>query len=263
MPELPEVESFKKYIDKTSLHQKIEVIKLTTSKVLLNTKEKELQVKVMGNFLEETFRHGKFLFIKLHKHGNLLLHFGLTGDLVFVKSDADPPRIFVLQLHFENGNSLYFTDTRKMGKVGLVDDIETFIAERGYGEDALKIKGKDFINRLEKKRVAVKTTLMNQKLVSGVGNEFSDEILFQVGIHPASITAKLSTAQLKTIYREMVSILKEAIKHNAERSKLDHYFFLDNRKAGLKCPGCKGTTAFETVGGRSAYFCPSCQKLYD
>jgi formamidopyrimidine-DNA glycosylase len=262
MPELPEVESFRKFIEKTSLHKKIELARLASPGMLLNTKEKDLIKSLQGNSLEKTFRHGKFLFIKLKNEGNVMLHFGLTGDVEFVKPGDASPEKFALQLHFSDDSDFFFTDTRKMGKIALVDDVQKFIEERGYGTDALKIKEKDFIEKISKKKVAIKTVLMDQKIVAGVGNEFSDEILFQTKIHPGSSTVALSEKQLVAIYKTMVTILKDAVKSNARRDELEHFFFLDNRKAGLVCPRCKGKTAFQTIGGRSSYFCPKCQKKY-
>jgi formamidopyrimidine-DNA glycosylase len=262
MPELPEVESFRKYIVKTSFNKKIELAKLASPGMLLQTTEKQLLKILQGNEFESTFRHGKFLFIKLREHGSLMLHFGLTGDVEYIKAGENPPEKFALQFHFEDDTDLFFTDTRKMGKIALVEDVDSFIKSRGYGTDALKIKEEDFIQKIQERKVAIKTVLMDQKIVAGVGNEFSDEILFQTKIHPASITTALPGKKLKVIYQAMVTILKEAVKSNANREKLEHYFFLDNRKAGLKCPRCKGVTALETIGGRSSYFCPRCQKLW-
>jgi formamidopyrimidine-DNA glycosylase len=262
MPELPEVESFRRFIDKTSLHKKIELARLASPGMLLNTREEDLIRTLEGTSMEKTFRHGKFLFIKLKNDNNLMLHFGLTGDVEFVKPGDTTPDKFALQLHFSDDSDFFFTDTRKMGKIALVDDIQKFVSERGYGTDALKIKQNDFIERISKKKVAIKTVLMDQKIVAGVGNEFSDEILFQTKIHPASSTVSLSKKKLAGIYETMITILKEAVKSNANRQKLEHYFFLENRKAGLSCPRCKGKTAFETIGGRSSYFCPKCQKMY-
>jgi formamidopyrimidine-DNA glycosylase len=262
MPELPEVESFKKYIDKTSIGKQIELINLVAPKMLINTTEKKLKSTLVGNVFKGTFRHGKFLFIELKKGGNLLLHFGLTGDLAFIKPGEEPPQKFVLRFHFHDDSDLFFTDTRKMGKIALVDDIKSFIAERGYGKDALTITKQEFIESLKKKKIAIKTVLMDQKILAGVGNEFSDEILFQAKIHPATPTINLSAKQMQTIYTLMLSILKQSVKHNADREKLGQYFFLENRKAGLVCPNCNVKTAFQTIGGRSSYFCPSCQKKY-
>ena len=263
MPELPEVESFRKYIEKTSLNRRIEAIKLGSPSMLFSTTPKLLRQKLEGNRFISTHRHGKFLFVNLKNGGGLMLHFGMTGDLVFIKrNEADAPSKFALHFHFEEGSDLYFTDARKLGKIQWVPDVDEFIKTRKYGIDALKITESEFVEKILNKKVAIKTALMDQKVVAGVGNEFSDEILFQSKIHPATIANKLSPTHVKRIYREMLVILKEAVRYNADREKLAHYFFLGNRKGGLECPRCKGETEFQTIGGRSSYFCPACQKKY-
>jgi formamidopyrimidine-DNA glycosylase len=262
MPELPEVESFKKYIDDTSLHQKIRKVSLKTRGMLIDSTEKQLKEVLEGNSLEDTFRHGKFLFIRLKQHGWLMLHFGMTGDLLYFKPDKKTAIHYVILFQFTNGHELAFTDTRRLGKVALVKDVDEFLAKRGYGKDALKIAEAAFLQRVEKKKTAIKATLMDQKVVAGVGNEYSDEILFQCRVHPSSVSSKIPPKKLKEIHAKMITILKEAVKYRAERESLEHLFFLGNRKAGLKCPRCKGLTDWDTIGGRSAYFCPSCQKRY-
>ena len=262
MPELPEVEHFKKFIDDYALHQKIALAKLATRELLLHTDGNELIEVLTGNSFKGTFRHGKFLFIQLHSKGFLMLHFGMTGDLLYHTPDKKSPKAYVLMIQFSNGKNLLFSDSRKLGKIALVKSPEDFITQRGYGTDALKVSWEDFLLKLGKRRVAIKTGLMNQKIIAGVGNEFSDEILFMSGIHPSSAANKLGMSKLKDVYQNMKKVLTEAVKHDADRSKLEHHFFLGNRRAGLTCLRCGGETEFETIGGRSSYFCPSCQKLY-
>jgi formamidopyrimidine-DNA glycosylase len=261
MPELPEVESFRKYFANHGLHQKVQKLLMRTRHVLLDTTDKQLKETIEGNSFEDTFRHGKFLFVKLKTGEALMLHFGMTGDLHYGNQE-DLPSSYVLQFQFKNGNYLSFTDIRRLGKVALVKDVDQFIQKRGYGKDALTITREEFRKKLSKKRTAIKVSLMDQKAVAGVGNEYSDEILFQCRVHPGNITVKLPAKKLDEIYDVMRKVLKEAVKKNSERGKLKRFFFLDNRKAGLTCPRCKGMTEWETIGGRSSYFCPSCQKLY-
>lgn len=263
MPELPEVESFKRYFDKTSLRQKIKKVRLGAPDMLFHASEKDVLDNLKGNTFVETRRHGKFFFALLKKNGALLLHFGMTGKFLYYMPDKKSPKSFALLIEFGNGNNLAFQDSRRLGMIGWVSDVDEFIQRHGYGIDALKISEKEFVAIVRKRKTAIKTVLINQRVVAGVGNEFSDEILFQSRIHPESKANVLTEAQLKTIYGHMNTILKEAVKQNADRDKLRQYFFLENRRADLKCPeGCKGFTEFKTVGGRSAYFCPSCQKLY-
>lgn len=261
MPELPEVESFRKRIDKTSLGKKIALANLLSPNMLLDTTTAELLRILEGNSLESTHRLGKFLFIILKKGGNLLVHFGLTGDVEYIKPGEERPDKYALGLHFEDDSALFFTDTRKLGKIALVDNIDKFVRERKYGVDALSIKEKEFVEKIRGKKAAIKTVLMDQNILAGVGNEYSDEILFQTKIHPAQPTVSLSEKQLLEVFKAMQSILKEAVRVNADREKLTHYFFLDNRKEGLTCPRCNAKTGSETIGGRSSYFCPKCQRI--
>jgi formamidopyrimidine-DNA glycosylase len=262
MPELPEVESFRKLIERSSLRQKISAVKLVTDKVLQDTSTKKLTQALLGKHFSETHRHGKFLFVRIADNGSLMLHFALSGYVSVYRAEEEVPDDYTLLIRFENESALTFTDKRKLGKIAIIDDVDTFVKKRGYGPDALTIAETALTEKLKKRKVAIKTALMDQKIVAGVGNEYSDEILFQCGIHPESVSAHLPPAQLKAVYKAMIGILKHATKYNAERNHLGQFFFLDNRKAGMKCPNCHGKTAFKTIGGRSSYFCPKCQKIY-
>ena len=262
MPELPEVESFKNFVDRTSLHQNIELAKIAKTNRLFDISAKELIHLLEGNEFEDTHRHGKFLFIRLKRNGYLVLHFGMTGELYYQNPDEKSPKKYVLLVHFENGRNFIFSDSRGFGLIAWVNSIEEFIKKRGYGEDALQISLKTFLSLFKKRKVAIKTALMNQNIIAGVGNEFSDAILFQTKIHPLSVSGNLNEDQLGKIFQMMKKILKEAMRHDADRDKLNHYFLLNQRHAGLVCPRCKAKTEWQTIGGRSSYFCPSCQQLY-
>lgn len=261
MPELPEVEAYRRYVEETSLKQEISGVRLRNEHQLADTSKRALVKALRGNKLTGTLRHGKFLFVKLAKGGYLLIHFGMTGDLQYVGDGGKEPKFTAFLLEFKKGGMLAFMDRRQIGRIGLVEDVNKFIRHKGYGPDALQINKDEFIERFENRRMNIKSALMNQKLVAGVGNEFSDEILYQVGLHPESRVDKLDKKILGNIYRQMQKVLKKAVDVNADRDRLQQFFFLDNRRAGLECPHCGGKTEFKTVGGRSAYFCPSCQKL--
>jgi formamidopyrimidine-DNA glycosylase len=261
MPELPEIETYRKYVEDTSMRKRIEKVQLRTQGMLLDTTDKALKGTLEGNSFADTFRHGKFLFITLKSKESLMLHFGMTGDLEYTEIGYQP-KSYAILFQFRNKHQLIFSDARKFGKIALVKDVAAFIKKRGYGIDALAITREEFLKKFSKKKTPIKASLMDQKAVAGVGNEYSDEILFQCRIHPASSTAKLSEKQLMEVYKTMKAVLKEAVRKRAERKKMTKFFFLENRKTGLVCPRCKGKTEWKTIGGRSSYFCPSCQKLY-
>jgi formamidopyrimidine-DNA glycosylase len=260
MPELPEVERFRILIEKTSLTKRIDSVEISAPKMIEGCSETEFQKTLTGNSFTTTHRHGKFLFAGMKEGGYVMLHFALTGELHFVESgDKEPPR-FVMHIHFDDDSSLYLSDTRKLGKISLVENVNTFISERGYGKDALSITESEFVQRIKNKRMAIKTALMDQKVVAGVGNEFSDEILFQSRIHPETAAASLTKKQLEKIYSKMVIILNDSVRDQSDRDALKHFFFLENRKAGLPCPRCKSKTISLSIGGRSSFLCPNCQK---
>ena len=259
MPELPEVESFKNYLRKYALKKKI--IKATTYDqfLLKNISKADLVKALQNNMITDTTRRGKYLACSLQKEGYLIFHFGMTGYFEYFKKPSDQPKYVQLLLELENGN-FAFVCKRKLGRILLVDDAEQFFKEKKIGADAMAVKEKDFICLLKKKKGNIKSALMDQTLIAGVGNEFSDEILYQTRIHPNSKTASLPDQKLSEIYKEMQAVLKYFISHNAERGELGKYFLVENRKAGIDCPG-GGKISKETIGGRSSYFCPQ-QKLF-
>ena len=263
MPELPEVESFRKYVSQHALNQKIRQVTLTHSNLLWKTTSKELERALEGNTIVDTSRHGKFLFILLREKGYLMLHFGMTGDIWYGEVNGTHSIDYILRIDFLNEKVFLFSDPRMFGEIALIENIDEFIRQRGYGSDALKISEKEFMQGLAHRKTAIKTVLINQKIIAGIGNEFSDAILFQCKIHPASHSNSLTTAQLQHIYKVMHKILKEAVSVDADRKRLNHYFLLNQRRAGLTCVRCKEKTASSTIGGRTSYFCPFCQVLYE
>jgi formamidopyrimidine-DNA glycosylase len=263
MPELPEIEAYRKYVEDTSLKKRIIKLHLHPGigGMLLQTTDKALKDTLEENSFVGTFRHGKFLFINLKSKASLMLHFGMTGDLNYTTSDVRP-KSYALIFQFKGNHQLIFSDVRKLGKIALVKDIDAFVKKRGYGKDALRITQDEFCTKFAGKKTAIKAFLMDQKVAAGVGNEYSDQILFQCRIHPASPTARLPERKRVEIFKRMNAILKKAIKKRTEHKKMTKFFFLENRKAGLACPRCKGETEWATIGGRSSYFCSSCQKRY-
>lgn len=259
MPELPEVENFKKYIDKTSLNKEIKEVELANTILLLKTSEKKLIKTLEGNVFESTSRHGKYLFIQLKKGGFLVFHFGMSGYLEYRECKKSIEG-YSLLISFNDNRCLSYTDKRKLGKIGLIKDIQDFVEDRAYGPDALQISEEEFLETLINKRGSIKSVLMDQHLIAGVGNEYSDEILFQAHIDPESKTDRLSKPVLSTIFEKMQDVLQQGIIDVARNGKKQ--FFIENRKSGLPCPSqCGDYTEVKKIGGRSSYFCPNCQKL--
>ena len=184
MPELPNVEVFRRYVNATSLHEKIKSVEVRNEKILGGLSVHRLQRTLKGHTFESTRRHGKNLFVELDGGGWMLMHFGMTGSLAYFKSpDEEAPHSRLL-FAFEHGYHLAFDCQRMFGKVDLVEDSEDFAREKELGPDLLQLDADSFRGRFEGRKGDVKAALMNQKVLAGIGNIYSDEILSQAQLPP-------------------------------------------------------------------------------
>lgn len=259
MPELPEVEVFKKYADATSLHKTIDSVE-TNGEEVFETSPQKIASELKGKQLEASKRIGKHLFIRYADAAWLNLHFGMTGSLKYYKDDG-PPDYARLVLHFENGYQLAYLCPRKLGKIGLTDDPDAFAQENDLGPDALRLGEEEFLEKMNSKRGGIKSALMDQGFMTGIGNIYSDEILFQAGIHPEAKVEALNEEQCKTLFHKMKEVLKESIDCKAEPGQLPGHFLIPHRKEGADCPDGSGKVKKIKVNGRSCYYCPEKQKM--
>jgi len=260
MPELPEVETFKRYLDATSLHQRITSVDVRDAYVLQSISARELARRLKGHRFENSHRHGKHLFVRADGDLLLRLHFGMTGSLRYFKHQERAPRHTRVLFVFANAQRLAFEDQRKFGEVGLIEDVNEFLKKRALGPDALDISLSQFREILGKHRGAVKTILLNQKLIAGIGNIYADEILFHARIHPATEASALREKTVAKLLRGTRYILKKAIEAKADADLMPESWLLPRRGKGGKCPRCGRELKSATIGGRTAWFCAHCQK---
>ena len=260
MPELPDVETFKQYFDATSLHQRIDDVDVRDAYILKDVSARELARGLKGHRFESSRRHGKHLFVRADHDLWLRLHFGMTGSLHYFKAEEQAPRHTRVLFVFANAHSLAFEDQRKFGEIGLVADVNKFLKERALGPDALDITLSQLREIFAKHRGAVKTILLNQKLIAGIGNIYADEILFRTRVHPSTQISSLSGKTVTKLFRATRCILKRAIEANADVALMPKSWLLPHRGKGGKCPGCGRKLRSATIGGRTAWFCAHCQK---
>jgi formamidopyrimidine-DNA glycosylase len=142
----------------------------------------------------------------------------------------------------------------------LTKGIEEFRKEHDLGTDALNLKEEEFLQLLEGKSRSIKGVLTDQHTLSGIGNVYSDEILYQCKIHPKTKTDTLQKGQKKQLFKEMREVLELAIDREGVRSDFPEGYLIRHRNEGEDCPKCKGKIRKIKISGRSTYFCPSCQK---
>lgn len=263
MPELPDVEVFKRYIDSTSLHKRITDANVTDFYVLKNIGRDSFERSLEGQSIEETHRHGKYLFLKLSGCNELLFHFGMTGFPKYYKNEEKKPEHHRLILTFDNDYHLAYDSQRKLGEVRVVENHQDYIDDLGLGPDALdeNVDADAFKQRFKGRSGMIKSALMNQDIIAGIGNVYSDEILFQAELHPKSKVPDISENDFENIHSAMHDVFETAIDCNVDKECFPDHFILSNRQEGADCPkGCEGTLRSSTVSGRTAYYCPECQK---
>lgn len=265
MPELPDVENFRRYLNATALHKTIAGVTVGSTKILRGISARAIGSALRGRRMERTRRHGKHLFVALDNGRWLTLHFGMSGRLTYFKDMKDDPPDDRLRFDFDNGAHLAYQNRRLLGRVGLADDPDAFIADEGLGPDATdsSLDEAAFVTLLAGRRGQIKPALMDQHLLAGIGNIYSDEILFQARLHPASLVRDLARSRLRTLYKSMRTVLDVAIDRGAGSEelvrRLPSSYLLPHREEGAKCPRCGGKIETVKASGRTAYYCPRCQ----
>ncbi|MBP1929819.1 formamidopyrimidine-DNA glycosylase [Methanolinea mesophila] len=261
MPELPEVESFRKYFETTSLHDPIAGVEVSSPSVLGDITPEELRRRLIGMEFTEVSRRGKYLFAATgDDNSGLILHFGMTGFLAYFLDMDDEPGHERVLITFLSGYHLAFDDQRKFGRVSFTEDAEEFFRMKNVGPDALELSLEQFLDLTKRPRRHIKPLLMDQSFVSGVGNIYSDEILYQAGIHPLTTTDMLDRKEKENLYRTLHRVLETAVECDADIDRYPDDWLLKHRSSGAKCPRGDCTVEKIRVSGRSTYLCPCRQK---
>ncbi|MEJ2054178.1 MAG: DNA-formamidopyrimidine glycosylase family protein [Calditrichaceae bacterium] len=263
MPELPDVEIFRRYVDSTSLHREIQNLNIYDNSMLGDISGRSIQMRLKGRKLESTLRHGKYLFIKTNKGEWLVLHFGMTGYLNYAKNGSKPSDHLKLLIEFNNGYHLAYYCQRKLGLIDLIESTGDFINEKELGIDPYseKFDFNTYRKMAGNSRGTIKYFLMDQSIMAGIGNIYSDEILFHAGIRPKSKSNKLDDHANELIFENMNEVFSTAIKNKAKPDSMPDSYLITHRNPGEKCPVCDGKIKKEKVSGRSSYYCPQHQKL--
>ncbi len=289
MPELPEVETIKRGLEKGLVGQTISDIKIDWAKSF-HSSAKEIQSHVIGSKIDGIDRRAKVLIIHLSGTYSLLIHLKMTGQLVWVKASGErsvgghpspsmvhelPDKSTRVIFEFKSGDKLFFNDQRKFGWIKLVESSMVYrdpLIKRLGPEPLSKDFTLDGFAKIIKRRPKspIKPLILDQSTVSGVGNIYADESLHLAKIHPLRLAGSLTPAEIKRLHQAIIDIIKLGIKHGGSsvRNYVNHmggkgdYLDLARvfRRQGQPCPVC-GTEIKKTrVAGRGTHFCPKCQK---
>ena len=291
MPELPEVETTIKDLQIKVLNRTFIDVWTNFGRMIKKPRSfKKFKKELKEKKIKKIWRRGKNIIIELSQGYSLLMHQKMTGHLLYGKWEQKKGRwisqikgvledrendYIHLMFFLDNKKMLAFCDLRKFGKVELwkTEELKNSKELKKLGIEPL---GKNFTFRkfketiLKKKKGKIKQVLMNQEVIAGIGNIYSDEILWGAKINPFKDISKLKVAELKKIYRAVRKILEKAIKlkgssvsdfrdTQGKKGKFDKMLKI-YRKEGQKCPRCGAIIQKAKIAGRTVHFCPRCQK---
>jgi formamidopyrimidine-DNA glycosylase len=261
MPELPDVASFRKYFERTSLKKKIVFVRVKNPRIVREISSAELEKELTGRTFLSSRQHGKYMFAETDSGKWLVLHFGMTGFLHYFENPEDEPAYDRFLIGFDNSGLLAYVNQRMLGWIGLTQDPDQLVQKKGLGPAALdsRFDFALFKKNLSGRKSEIKPALMDQSAVAGIGNIYSDEILFQARIHPKARLNALSENQLRTIFDKIKEVLRTAVDRDADTEKFPEDYLLRNRKKGAECPVSGDKLETMKVAGRTACFCPHCQ----
>ncbi|RME96711.1 MAG: DNA-(apurinic or apyrimidinic site) lyase [Bacteroidetes bacterium] len=263
MPELPEVHAFQQYFNGIALGRKVQRVVVHDDKIIRNMNGQDFAERVAQRTFTGSIRRGKYLFVQLDNGHDLLLHFGMTGDLRLYDEQEEPHRFERFAFVFTNGQRLGFLDARKFARILYLEDRAGYIKEVGLGPDALAITEDEFLKACQGRTTTIKGLLLNQKILAGVGNLYADEVCYRTRVHPASHVNAIPKKKLQEIFHCLQDILKQAVdKAPYYKEYPENWFWEVWRHEGHVPPNGRGVVERAKVAGRTTYFAKSWQRLY-
>jgi len=266
MPELPEVETVKRDLNKVVAGKKIIGVVVNNAAVIKEPEPGKFKKGLVGAIINNVFRKAKVLILELSNGKFLVVHLKMTGQLVY-PGNAQKSRV---SFNLSDGKILDFNDQRLFAELRLMDNWKELKFIQNLGPEPFDINADQFKKMLNKKKTKIKPLLMDQEFISGIGNLYAAECLFRAKINPARPANSLSAQEAGVLFKEIITVLKEAIKYGG--SSVDDYVRVSGQKGeyasrhqvyarqGKPCLVCKGLIKRISLGGRGTYFCPKCQK---
>ena len=281
MPELPEVETVARGLQKSVAGRRIVSVRLGKTDFIDDPAAMEQHLP--GRQIEKVERYGKFMLLRLSARGNadahpengdveaasLLVHLGMTGQLAPCAAAQPSAKHTHVWFELDDGRELRYTDPRRFGRMayltgpGLAEELTVF------GADPLLVSTEEFVSRIRSRNGQIKALLLNQSILRGVGNIYADESLWRAKIHPMRRGSELTKKQAQVLRRVLQDVLRKAIL--ARGSSISDFLDAEGQpgeyqrhhraygREGKRCYRCGAAIQRVIVAGRSTYFCPKCQ----
>lgn len=273
MPELPEVETVKNTLKRLVLNKKIIDVDVWYTKIIEFPSSTEFIKKIKGQTINDIKRRGKWLVFELDDYF-MLSHLRMEGKYFIKRTQDELNKHEHVVFKLDSGEELRYRDTRKFGRMLLVNKDELTnvkqIKELGLEPWDETLTSSYLLEKYKNKRLPIKTVILDQSIITGIGNIYADEILFLSRINPLKVTSKLTESDCANIIKYTKEVLEQAIElggttiRTYESSEGVHGRFQNNllvhNHVGEKCPNCQNIIEKIVVGGRGTYYCKVCQK---
>lgn len=278
MPEAPEVQTVLNYLEKELKDKEICSVSITHPKLADNMSVKDFENDLKNQHFRHFFRKGKYLVFEMDDY-DLVAHMRMEGKFIVSQKLPEEEKIRkhihgVFQL--DDGNILYYQDTRKFGRMALFEKREKINDLPVFKKVGLDILDPDctkeyLYNKIKNRKIPIKTALLNQQVLAGLGNIYADEVLFEAKIDPRSICSHLDEKDCEKIIEAAKTIIESAIENkgttirsfssgNHEPGQFQEYLKVHQR-SGESCKNCQNEIICIKINNRSTYLCPQCQKL--
>ncbi len=274
MPELPEIETIKRVIEPQIKGLAIQQITVNRPEVIARPAADEFCRQITAQIFTEIRRRGKFLILCMDSGDRLVLHLRMTGCLLMTPADYPEEKHTHLVFHLSDGRELHFSDTRRFGRFWLLrqGEADTYSGMEKLGKEPFDPQfSVEYLRTcLGKRKKAIKECLLDQSVIAGIGNIYSDEILFAARIYPARPANTLTTEE----WNRLVSVIPERLAFFIEKNKTTPEEYLATKGQDYRntpflqvyghgsepCPVCGEILCRTVIGGRSSVYCPVCQK---
>jgi len=285
VPELPELEALVRDLSPGLLGRTIVGVEVHKPKLFNAAPGLSLE-DLEGRKIERIWRRGKFTIWELSDGLSLVVHLKLAGQMVHVDSRGSelghgghpvpmwgsplPHKSTHVVFCLDDGSVLYLTDIRQFARLHLLPDteLEHFLNRQKIGVEPLtrRFTAKQLQVKLGRRSIPLKTTIMDQSVVGGIGNIYADESLWRAKLHPRRPANSLTPTEVTRLHRAIRAVLDYAVREGAAfvphgKAISDREFPYCHGRAGSPCPRCRTIIQKEWVGGRGTHFCPKCQKL--
>ena len=275
MPELPEVETYVREIAPLLRGRQVVAARVRWARTIAAPDPTSFAEMIIGQRFATFNRRGKFMLLGLESGDTLIVHLRMTGHLFVQENGVEPDKHTHVLLDLDDGRCLHYQDSRKFGRIWLVSNPEWVLAKLGPEPLGEAFSVQDFAAKLAGREASIKSLLLDQRIVAGVGNIYADESLFAARLYPARAGGNLTLPEIERLRDSIQTVLQKAIQRNGSslgHSSVQNYVrpngepggFQDEhrvyQRAGQACSDCGQMIERIVLGQRSTHFCAVCQK---